>query len=479
MKIFSRVLLLAPLFLFVFLSVAPASASAADSVDVGDLKKLLIKQDSIIKKQQRVLSEQSKKLASQQKEINENKNKLDEIIKNMGVNIKVADASDKDQTAVNAQAKASDEEMSNIVGAGKKSSKSKEEETASSSSSTASKAANPVVTVKAPQDRPMAVTSITAPAKKEEARPEIAVLPDSGGVLTPKGTLTYENSLEYVNTTNNLYTFNGVQVAEVVFIGVTSATTAKRQIVQDSNRFRLGLTNNLEADVRIPYVYRNDTTTETSGGTTTRRRLEGNGLGDVDGGLAYQINKGQDEWPFFVANLRYKANNADGPFDVSYDSNNVATKLPTGTGFNSVEGSLTAIKVTDPAVLFGNLGYVANLNRTFNKDFGDTRVLEVEPGDAINFSAGMGFSINPETSFTLGYKHSYVFETTQHNKKISTGALIDSESDSSSIGALMTGVSYRINPIVSINMNAEVGATREAPDVRVGLRVPVRLGTVY
>ncbi|HAX91485.1 MAG TPA: hypothetical protein DCY07_04665 [Rhodospirillaceae bacterium] len=424
----------------------PAHAKTSD--DVIALQKTLAKQEALIKSQQQVLQEQTKK--------------LEELTRKVDTGIQ---AQADQQTALLSLPKSTDEELKNAVGAG-----------------TPSKAEkNPAVKKAAETTATPAGTSITAPPKEEEKRPEVAVLPDVGGVLTPKGVLMYENSLEYVNTTSNLFTFNGVQVAEVVFIGVTNATTAKRQIAQDSNRLRLGLTDRWEADVRVPYVYRNDTTSETNTttNTTDRTTLEGNGLGDIDGGMSYQLNNGKEGWPFLVANMRYKTNNADGPFDVPYDAESVATRLPTGTGFHSVEGSLTAIKVSDPAVLFANMGYVSNLSRDIDKTFGDTHVMEVDPGDAINISGGMGFSINPETSFTLGYKHSYVFETTQTNERVSTGVITDTESDTASVGALLVGASYRFNPITSLNFNVEVGATREAPDVRVGLRVPVRLGSLF
>ncbi|MDX9690329.1 MAG: transporter [Proteobacteria bacterium] len=429
------------------LAVTPSFAAEAPT-DVSTMKASLKKQAALLAKQEKALAEQREKLSAQEKEMAAQRTKLDELAKMVEASVRPA----------------SDLELKASVGTGAG-------PDAKSSQKTDVKVSEPAV----------AATSIVAPPKEEEKRPEVAVLPDVGGVLTPKGVLMYENSLEYVNTTNNIFTFNGVQVAEVVFIGSANATTAKRQIVQDSNRFRLGLTNRLEADIRVPYVYRSDTTSETntSTGVTTRNRIEGNGLGDIDAGASYQFNAGKDGWPFLVGNVRYKANNADGPFDVPYDSDNVATELPTGTGFHSAEASLTAIKVSDPAVLFTNLGYVYNMDSDVNKTFGNTRIGNVDPGDAINISAGMGFSINPETSFTLGYKHSYVFETTQDNQDVGTGALSTSRSDTASVGAFMVGASYRFNPITSLNMNVEVGATREAPDVRVGLRVPVRLGTLF
>lgn len=439
----------------------PSYAATSDA-DVQKMLSSLAKQEQLVKSQQKVLNEQSKKLAAQEKQLADNRAMLEALAKKVDAKATMDAVSQDQVAALAAQPKVSENDLRHLSGAGVPSEKDAKDKPADK------------------KPAPSTATSITAPPK-EEKRPEIAALPDSGGVLTPKGVLMYENSLDYVNTTSNVFTFNGVQLADVVFIGYTNATTAKRQVIQDSNRFRIGLTNYLEADVRVPYVYRNETSsvTNTSTSTTVRKSIEGNGLGDIDGGVSYQLNRGKDGAPFFVANARYKANNANGPFDVDYDADSVAKELPTGTGYHSAEASLTAIKVSDPAVLFGNIGYVYNFEDTVDKEFGNTRVLKLDPGNAVNASAGMGFSINPETSFTLGYKHSYVFKTTQYNQAVDTGIYSKTESDTASAGALLVGGSYRINPITSLNMNVEVGATREAPDVRVGFRVPVRLGTWF
>ena len=253
-----------------------------------------------------------------------------------------------------------------------------------------------------------AMTPTTAPSTEEPARPQIQALADQGGVLSPKGMLTYENTIEYTNTTRNLFTFNGVELAQVVLVGAISDSAARHQVVQETGRLRLGITNKLEGDVHVPYVYRNDglTTTNTTTGSSAVSSLEGAGLGDIDAGLAYQLNKGNQGWPFLIGNVRYKANNADGPYDVPYNANNIATSLPTGTGFQTAEASITAIKISDPAVLFGNLGYVYDMSRKINRTFGTTQVGLVEPGDAINALVGMAFAINNETSFSLGQGYS-------------------------------------------------------------------------
>ncbi len=180
-----------------------------------------------------------------------------------------------------------------------------------------------------------------------------------------------------------------------------------------------------------------------------------------------------------MGNLRYKSDTGEGPYDIEYDADNIAKTLPTGSGFQSVEGSVTVIKVTDPAVLFGNLGYVHSLSEDVDKDYNTTRILNVSPGDVINASGGLGFSINQETSFSLGYKHSYVFPTYQDAINTTNGDFIKSRSDTLQVGSFMVGTSYRLSPVVSLNFTTEVGATRDAPDVHVGLRIPVRLGQLF
>lgn len=432
-----------------FPNFAEAKTSASDS----DLQKLLSRLEPLEQKlqsQQMTLDEQKKKIAEQDKELQLYREKLEAL---EGSSVK----GKKRKTIEASETKPYPDEVSS----GKKDTKKSKVVSAVSEPSESSG------------------TSITAPKKEEEARPQLDVLPSDGGVLTPKGTLMYENNMEYTNTTTNVFSFNGVQVAEVVLVGEIEASSARRQVVQDSSRLRLGITDRLEADIRVPYSYRNDAETRTTDSGSSRTVIEGNGFGDVDFGLAYQINRGIGGWPYFVGNLRFKTDTGDGPFDVAYDENNIAKSLPSGTGFSSLEGSMTMIKVSDPAVLFSNLGYVRTFGETIDKTYNTTRIDKVSPGDVINASAGMGFSINQETSFSLGYKHSYVFPTYQHAVNTGTGAFVNSKSDTQHVGALMFGTSYRLSPIVSLNLTTEVGATRDAPDVHVGLRIPVRLGQIF
>ncbi len=326
-----------------------------------------------------------------------------------------------------------------------------------------------------------ASTSVATETTQDQRPPQIEALANQGGILSPAGMLTYESALEYTNTTNNLFSFNGVELAQVVLVGVLNNSTVRHQVAQYSGRFRLGLTDRLEVDVHAPYVYRNDALTQTNPATnvTTQSTEEGAGLGDIDMGVSYQMNNGQQGWPFLIGNLRYKANNADGPYDIPYNASNITSRLPTGTGFQTAEASVTAIKVSDPAVLFANLGYVYDVPRDINRNFGTTRITSVDPGNAINALFGIGFAINQDTSFSLGYKHSYVFSTNQNSIDLSNGQSSNFRSGTLEVGTLELGLNYAFTPQTSLNVNIEAGVTNDAPDVHLLFRVPIQLGRVF
>ncbi len=443
----------------IFITTFPVAADVQSDVTI--LEKRLNDQDKLISAQQAVLAEQSKQLAEQKKQLEAllKKSELAEQIKKAKLIT----------TKKLSQIFTSNEHPGNKnTASAQKASLTVTQQTHSNSQKGASG-----VQSMTPPEAPQSAT--------EQQRPQVQALANQGGVLTPKGVMTFENAIEYTNTTRNLFIFNGVEIATTVLAGAITDTAARHEVVQESGRFRLGLTDRLEADIHIPYVYRNDALTNmaTQNAAVSKSSVEGHSIGDIDAGLAYQLNNGNEDWPFLIGNFRYKANNADGPYDVPYNSNNIATRLPTGTGFQTFEASVTAIKVSDPAVLFGNLGYVYDMSRNINKDIGSLHIGRVDPGDAINALFGVSFAINQETSFSLGYKHSYVFSTIQNASDITSGATSRTSSGSSQVGSLTFGLAYALTPTQSINVNVEHGVTNDAPDLHLMVRMPFQLGKIF
>ena len=321
-------------------------------------------------------------------------------------------------------------------------------------------------------DEPTDQRPARPPASKPQEPPEVSVLVDRGGVLTPGGSLIMEPAIEYTKATSNQLNFRGISIVEGFLVGIIEATDSDRDTISPSITSRLGITDRLELEAKVPYVIRDDRVTSTvtgpSGDFTVDEEVDGEGLGDVEVALHYQINDGTGGWPFFIGNVRYKSNTGEGPFDVDRDADGVPKELATGSGFHAVEPSLTVIYPSDPAVLFANVSYLWNIEENVNERVGGSRIGDVDPGDSLGISFGLGVALNERLSFSLGYQHDFVFKTETEID----GSTFDSEE--LSVGSLLFGSSYQITDRVGATLTAEIGATEDAPDVRMMLRVPVR-----
>jgi hypothetical protein len=287
--------------------------------------------------------------------------------------------------------------------------------------------------------------------------------------MTPAGTFVIDPSIEFTHSSSNRLVFRGVEIVSGVQIGVIEASDADRDAVVGTTAARFGLTNRIELEARVPTLYRNDrvmTLAQQNNQVTRSFSLDGGGTGDAEAAMRYQINSGRNGWPIFIGSLRAKSDTGTGPFDVERDSQGVATELATGSGFWGFEPGISVLRPSDPAVLFANASYLFHMPKEVDKTFGNTHVGEVDPGDSIGASLGFGFALNPEFSFSLGYKHNYIFPT-----KTELGNTVQ-ESEDLQVGAMLLGMSYRLSDKVTLSGNLEFGMTSDAPDTRFVLRIP-------
>ncbi|HJT05687.1 MAG TPA: hypothetical protein VJ747_02110, partial [Stellaceae bacterium] len=308
------------------------------------------------------------------------------------------------------------------------------------------------------------------PPAPAERPPEVNVLSDRGGVLTPKGALVVEPAIDYSHTTDSRAIVSGFTVLPAILVGSLDITRVNHDVLQGVGTFRYGLTNRAEVELRVPYVYsRQETTTRptnTGANADTTSTILGHDIGDIELAGHYQINSGQGGWPYFIGNLRFKSRTGSDPFAISVDP---TTGLPlhdaTGSGFYNLEPSLTAIYPSDPAVFFANVGYLYGFERDVNSPLVGGAAT-VKPGDAIRFSFGLGFGINEASSFSLGYDYSAFFKTdVNHVSQAGTDL---------QIGSVLIGYSYRFSDRFSANLTTEIGVTSDAPNTRVILRFPIK-----
>lgn len=320
--------------------------------------------------------------------------------------------------------------------------------------------------------------------EQQEIQPDVQAMAEYGGVLTPKGRLVLEPEFQYSHESINRTTFEGIEVLSTLLIGVFTAQDVDRDSYTASLTGRLGFTDRLELEMKVPYVYRDEsnrvTVSEVNPDFTLNRELSNNALGDIELAAHYQLNRGLNGMPYFIGNLRYKSTTGEGPFDIRRNSAGTPLELTTGTGFHSFEPSLTMLVPSAPAVYFANLGYVFNLeddvNQQVTQDDDDLVIGEVDPGDTIRLSFGMAYSINPKTSFTLGYKNDFIGETTTKFVNNNTGNTVKVSSNTLNVGSLLLGWSYQLNPDVSLNLGLELGITDDAPDTTLTLRMPIGMG---
>ena len=301
------------------------------------------------------------------------------------------------------------------------------------------------------------------------------MISDVGGVLTPKGQLVIEPSIKYSHSTNNNLTFRGIELQETVLIGVIEASDVDRDLISPAITARYGVTRDFEVEVKVPYVYRKDNLTflvpqAGQPDLQRERKLDGNDIGDVEVAAHYQIT---NRPPYLVGNLRLSIPTGKGPFDIDRDEQGVDEELATGSGFFSLEPSLTVLYPTDPAVLFATVSYQWNVKDDVHEEIGQVEVGEVDPGDSVGVAVGMGFAVNDNFSFSLGYKHSLIFGST--TEVTSDQGTRTEKSNKLHLGSLLFGMGYRLTPDVGVNLDMEFGVTEDTPDMQATIRVPISL----
>lgn len=297
----------------------------------------------------------------------------------------------------------------------------------------------------------------------------VAAVPEGQGVLTRAGELFFEPSFEYTRSSTNRLVFRGIELVPGIQIGLIEATDADRDTLVGTASLRYGISNRLEAEVRLPYLYRNDrieVAQQRDEGIVRQIKLSEHGIGDLEFSLRYQFNRPVGQKPIFVGSLRVKSDTGKGPFDIGYDEFGVATGLATGSGFWAVQPGLNFLLPSDPAVIYGGVAYLYHIPRDVNKMVGEVMIGRVDPGDAISANVGFGFALNPRFSFSLGYRHNYVFPT-----KTEIGGTMQ-RSNYLHVGSLGFGMSYRLTQRDVLNLGFEIGVTEDAPDVSISLRMP-------
>lgn len=314
-----------------------------------------------------------------------------------------------------------------------------------------------------------------APSKEAKKQPDISSVSNQPGVLTPRGHFALDPSLEYTYSSNSQVTLIGYTVVPAITVGLINVSQVNNSTIVAALTGRYGITNRLEFESKVPFVYRDSNTVtrpqNTGGSGNVVYSATGRGVGDIEAALRYQFNQGGPGVPYVIGTLRAIFPTGRGPFSVPYLSTEgslIQETLPTGAGFWSVQPGINVIFPSDPAVFFGGVSYLYNFARDVNKTLAPgSYVGRVNPGDEISFNFGMGLALNDRSSFSLGYQHVFI-------RKSSYNGHFPTDETTTQLGQLLFGYAYAFTSSTSLNVSLGAGLTRDTPDVDLTIRVPMQ-----
>jgi hypothetical protein len=311
----------------------------------------------------------------------------------------------------------------------------------------------------------------SAPERERRPQPldEVSAIFEQRGVLTPKSSVTIEPSLQYSHSSSNRIALTGYVIVPAVTIGLIDVRDVDDDTFIAAIAARVGITNRLELEIKVPYVYRRNSSASAPLATPTEPTVfntTGHGFGDEEATLRYQVNQPAGPGAIYIASLRGKLRTGMDPFEVTYIDNvrgpggeGIPKELPVGSGFYTVQPGITVVFPSDPAVIFGSLNYQWNVKR----DIGG--IGTVDPGDSLGVNFGMGIGLNENLSFSLGYDHTVIGTNTLDGQRLGN-------SKTTQVGSMLFGTSYRLGNRTTMNMSLGIGVTTNAPDVQITVKIP-------
>jgi hypothetical protein len=289
--------------------------------------------------------------------------------------------------------------------------------------------------------------------------------------LTPRGKFVFEPSAQYVHSTNNQVALVGYTVLPALTIGLIDIQRIESNLTDFAFTGRYGLAQRLELEVRAPYIVENTSTQTRPLATASVANSffdsSGSGIGDVEVAMRAQLNHFRGDNVVWIGSLRWKTKTGTDVFQEPLDpTSGLQTRLATGSGFNAVQPGFTFLFPSDPAVFFGGAAYTYSFARDVGFGFG-----RVDPGGILDLNIGMGLALNDRASFSIGYQHSVVEQTSQPVP--ATGRAL-ARTGTLQLGTLRFGVAYGITERLNLNTTIGIGVTRDSPDLEATIRLPYR-----
>ena len=273
----------------------------------------------------------------------------------------------------------------------------------------------------APAPPPSQAGYASTAAEAEEARKEIprsvADVKQATRTLFDQR-LVIENGLSYNRYDRKQLTLNGFLALDAIFLGNIAIENVESDTLNYNLAARWGVTPRLTLNMDVPYLARK-TVYQKGGaggaaGAIAQEETTGSGLGDITLSSNYLMLPETPGRPEAVLNFGITAPTGREPYGIPWtvlerDDDDfirfaVPDEQPTGSGAWQTSIGVSVVKTTDPAILYGNIGYTYAFEASFDDIDNNPDTVnpgDVKLGDSFYFGAGVAFAFNERTSFSM------------------------------------------------------------------------------
>lgn len=201
---------------------------------------------------------------------------------------------------------------------------------------------------------------------------------------------------------------------------------------------RAGLPWESQFQLRVPYLR----VTTASGSASD--------WGDIDLSLSKQLAREAPGRPGLIASVGWTGRTGEDGFGGG---------VPTGSGFNVLQAGLTAVKRSDPLMLYGGISYAAPLSRQVSGN-------KVAPGDTFGLRLGTILAASPDTAVNLGLNLGFVRPTRLNGQSVADSDTV--------LGTLQIGVGTILTRDLLLNVAGEFRVAGNVPNFRLTVTLPIR-----
>lgn len=301
--------------------------------------------------------------------------------------------------------------------------------------------------------------------------------------------LVIENGLTYSRYDRKQITLNGFLALDAIFLGNIAIENVESDTLNYNLAARWGVSPNLTLNLDVPYIARKTVYQKGGAGgaaaTIAQEETTGSGIGDVVASANYRLFGESGARPETVLNFGVTMPTGREPYGIPWtvlerDDDDfirfaVPDHQPTGNGAWQASIGLAAIKTSDPAILFGNIGYTYSFKASFDDIDNNPDTVnpgDVKLGDSFYYGAGVAFAFNERTSFSMSLSNRL---SARARTRIDGQPWLKVIGSDANAAMFNLGVTYAMSQNATVVGLLGIGLTPDAPDFTLGFKIPYSL----